>query len=509
MSVVPVQPGLSYAATGARPEPTVVVGNGGGGVASAAASSAAGTQAPPLDPLMAALAQALSAAAARQNGLAPLFANLAALIGRSDLPEGVRDAAQTLLNLRLSSTAIEGGTLRQAIGRSGLFVEAVQASGLTPAANIKSALQDLRTVLQGLVDATSAPAAAKPAAVPAAAQGATPAALLATAQSATASGATAALPAPAAAAVAQPGVRQAATAMLLETEAMLAPPTAPAASPRADGMTPLSDNLDTLLAQPNLPAAVRNAAQALLGLRFAAVPQLPSASSALPLGVLLPDAAMADAAVRMAAQNLRDALKGFLGVDGAPPEARTAPLPPPFRGSLPVAQAPMQATITGAGLHEAATTVLAQTDAAIARHVMLQIASLPASQQPSHPPEDHSVRLVFDIPLATPQGTTIVQVQVERDAPQREAQAPVLSVRFAVDIEPIGPVRARVAQIGGKTSVTMVAENPGSAIALQQDIGTLRAALAQANLEPGDLHCLSHDQTRVTAPQGQFVNRAS
>lgn len=495
MSVVPVQPGLSYAATGARPEPTVVVGNGGGGVASAAAATAVTASAPPLDPLMAALSQALSAAAARQNGLAPLFANLAALIGRSDLPEAVRNAAQTLLNLRLSSTAIEGGTLRQALGRSGLFLEAVQASGLTPAANIKSALQDLRTVLQGLVDAGSTPATANPAALPASVQGATT------------PGALAALPPPAAAVVAESAVRQAAMAMLSETEAMLAPPTVPAA-PRADG-TPLSDNLDALLAQPHLPAAVRNAARALLGLRFAALPQLPSASSALPLGVLLPDAAAADAAVRMATQNLRDALKGFLGVDSAPPEARTAPLPPPFRGALPVAQPPIQATIAGASLREAATTVLAQTDAAIARHVMLQIASLPASQQPSHPPDDHSVRLVFDIPLATPQGTTIVQVQVERDAPQREAQAPVLSVRFAVDIEPIGPVRARVAHIGGKTSVTMVAEKPASAVALQQDIGSLKAALAQANLEPGDLHCLSHDQTKVTAPQGQFVNRAS
>jgi hypothetical protein len=497
MSVVPVQPGLSYAATGTRPEPTVVVGNGGGGVASTAAALAAGTQAPPLDPLMAALSQALSAAAARQDGLAPLFANLTALVGRSDVPDTVRNAAQTLLNLRLSSTAIEGGTLRQAIARSGLFVEAVQASGLTPATNIKSALQDLRTALQDLVETGPAPAAVNSAAAPAAAS-ATPA--------------PGAVP-PQAAAVAEPGVRQTAMAMLAEAETLLAPAQAPAltaaAAARAGAMTPLSDNLDALLAQPNLPDAVRNAAQALLGLRFAATPQLPNAASALPLGVLLPDTALADAAVRMATQNLRDALKEFLGVDSAPPDKRATPLPPPFRGALPVAQAPMPATIASAGLREAATTVLAQTDAAIARHVMLQIASLPASQQPSHPPDDHSVRLVFDIPLATPQGTTIVQIQVERDAPQREAQAPVLSVRFAVDIDPIGPVRARVAHIGGKTSVTMVAEKPASAAALQQDIGSLRAALAQASLEPGDLHCLSHDQTRVTAPQGQFVNRAS
>ena len=56
---------------------------------------------------------------------------------------------------------------------------------------------------------------------------------------------------------------------------------------------------------------------------------------------------------------------------------------------------------------------------------------------------------------------------------------------------------------------TAVSRKPASAAALQQDLGSLKAALAQANLEPGDLHCLGRDQTRVTAPQGQFVNRAS
>ncbi|RDV03437.1 flagellar hook-length control protein FliK [Undibacter mobilis] len=497
MSVPPVQPGLSYAATGQRPEPSAVVGNGGGGVASAAAASAVGAQAPPLDPLIAALSQALGAAAVRQNGLAPLLANLEALIGRSDLPDAARNAAQTLLNLRLSGTAIEGGTLRQAISRSGLFVEAVQAKGLTPNANIKSALQDLRTALQGLLGLGDAPAAARAATVSTAA---TP-----TPVSVSTPAATPAASAPMSPAVGA-NVQQAAMAMLVEAETILAPPVA---APRSAGLPAVSDNLETLLAQPNLPEAVRNAAQALLGLRSAAVPQLPSASSVLPLGALLPDAALADAAVKMAVQSLRDALKAFLGVDSAPAAGRSKPLPPPFRGALPVAQPPMPATIAGASLREAAMTVLGQADAAIARHVMLQIASLPAAQQPAHPPDDHTQRLVFDIPLVTPQGTTVVQIQIERDAPQREAEAPIWSVRFAVDMEPIGPVRARVAQIGGRTSATLVAEKLESAAALQQDIGSLKAALAQANLEPGDLHCLSHDQTRVTAPQGQFVNRAS
>jgi len=497
MSVPPVQPGLSYAATGPRPEPAAVVGNGGGqGVASAAAAAAATTaQAPPLDPLMAALAEALGAAAVRQNGLAPLFANLEALLARSDLPEAVRQAAQALNGLRLSDAALDGGTLRQAVSRSGLFVEAVQARGLTPDINIKSALQNLGAALQGLLAFDSAPSAEKAALLPAPARGGISDAL-----------------SPTPAALAGADVRQVAMSVLADAEAMLA--TTPAAGAvRPLALSALSVNLEALLARPDIPDAIRNAAQALLGLRSGAAPdavaRLTPALAGFSPAAMVPDAAMTDAVIKVALQNLRDTLKGFLGVDSPPADRRATPLPPPFRGALPVAQPPVPAGIAGLGLHEAATKMLAQTDAAIARHVMLQIASLPASQQPSHPPDDHTQRLVLDIPLVMPQGTTIVQVQIEREAPQREFQAPVWSVRFAIDVEPIGPVRARVAQIGGKTSVTLVAENPAGAAALQQDIGSLKAALAQANLDPGDLHCLRHDQTRVTAPQGQFVNRAS
>jgi len=504
MSVPPVQPGLSYAATGSRPEPAAVVGNGGGqGVAPAAAPAAAATPAPPLDPLMAALAEALGAAAVRQSGLAPLFANLDALLARSDLPETVRNAAQALGNLRLADAALDGGTLRQAVNRSGLFVEAVQARGLTPDINIKSALQNLATALQGLLGTASQATKAAPSSASTAAR----------------SGVSDAL-SPTPAALAGADVRQAATSMLADAETLLAA-TAASAPVRPIALSALVTNLEAMLARPDIPDVIRDAAQALLGLRSGAgadgaARQTPGSSS-LPLQSLLPNAAMpatlnaamTDAVIKVALQNLRDTLKGFLGVDSPPVDRRATPLPPPFRGALPVGQPPVPASIAGVGLQDAASKMLTQTDAAIARHVMLQIASLPASQQPSHPPDDHTQRLVLDIPLVTPQGTTIVQVQIERDAPQREAQAAVWSVRFAVDIEPIGPVRARVAQIGGKTSVTLVAENPAGAEALQQDIGSLKAALAQANLEPGDLHCLRHDQTRVTAPQGQFVNRAS
>lgn len=487
MAIPPVQPGLSYAPAGTRPEPAAIVGQGGGqGVAAAlTAAAAAQVQAATLDPLMAALSQALGAAAAQQDGLAPLFANLDALAQRADVPANLKAAAQSLVNLRVSDQSLDGNTVRQAVSRSGLFVEAVQARGLTPDANIKSALQSLRIALQAVLATAPADAAAAP---------------------------LSAAPAPGQTAAVDAGVRPIAVLMLAEAEAALARPSAPGAA-----QTPVSPALaaqiDALLAQPDVPDDVRHAAQALLVLRQAGTASdvigarhIANSPAAL-LEALQAGRAGADEGAKSALRDLQSALQNYLG-EKAPAEARTPPLPPPFRGALPVAQPPVPASIADTGLRQAALTVLSETDAAIARHVMLQIASLPASQQPSHPPDDHTQRLVLDIPLMTPQGTTIVQMQIEREAPQRESQAPVWTIRFAVDIDPIGAVRARVAVIGGKASVTLVAENPGGAVALQQDIGSLKAALAQANLEPGDLHCMTHDQTRVTAPQGQFVNRA-
>lgn len=354
MSVVPVQPGLSYAATGTRPEPLAVAAHGGGGAAGAAATAAA-VEAAVVDPLMAALTEALATAATRQNGLAPLFADLQALLAKPDLPPAVRDAAQALMNLRLPADGVDGASLQQAVTRSGVFLEAMLANG------------------------------------------------------------------------------------------------------KLAGAIAVSDNIKTAL------------------------------------------------------QVLRGALQSFLGIDSAPADLHAAPPLPPFRGSLPVAQPPVPASIVDTGLRQAATKVLSQTDAAIARHVLLQIASLPASQQPSHPPDDHTQRLVFDIPLAMPNGTAVMQLQIEREMPRErgQPQTPVWSVRFAVDVEPLGAVRVRVSQAGDKTSVTMVADRPASAAALQQHLSLLEIGLTRAHLQPGDLHCLSHEAPKVTAPQGQFVNRAS
>jgi hypothetical protein len=164
---------------------------------------------------------------------------------------------------------------------------------------------------------------------------------------------------------------------------------------------------------------------------------------------------------------------------------------------------------------DAAQMVRAAVEAALARHTMLQAASLPEPAALAMRNGEPQQRLVFDIPLLTPQGTAVVQLQIERDAPRRgngkEDTAPVWRLAFSVDAGAIGPVHARLAQIGARTPVSLIAERADSAQALRGNLSELKAMLTAAALEPGDLVC--HDgqpaPAAATAAPGLFLDRAT
>ena len=101
-------------------------------------------QSPPSpSPLSAALSQAVRVAAVRQNGLAPLFADLAQATAPANvgvLPPSVRDAAGQLMALRPSLDGnLTGDDIKQALVQSGLFLEtriaAAVNAGSTPSAH--------------------------------------------------------------------------------------------------------------------------------------------------------------------------------------------------------------------------------------------------------------------------------------------------------------------------------------------------------------------------------------
>jgi hypothetical protein len=125
-----------------------------------AASSAAVPVVPqpaaPADPLGAALAAALTDAAARQDGLAPLLANLAVAAGASDLPPAIHAAIADLLAAQtpLDSQA-SGAALRAAAQDSGLFLEATLAAQALGGKTADPA-RDLKSLLSRLIEALRA-----------------------------------------------------------------------------------------------------------------------------------------------------------------------------------------------------------------------------------------------------------------------------------------------------------------------------------------------------------------
>ncbi len=97
--------------------------------------------------------------------------------------------------------------------------------------------------------------------------------------------------------------------------------------------------------------------------------------------------------------------------------ARGTPPPPPFHGALPSAQAVADPSIApGTPLAAAAHRLLENTDAALARQTLLQVASLPSHNDAARAQLDAMVpRWNFEIPFLTQQGTAMAQFEISRD----------------------------------------------------------------------------------------------
>ena len=187
--------------------------------------------------------------------------------------------------------------------------------------------------------------------------------------------------------------------------------------------------------------------------------------------------------------------------------------PPPFRGALPVAQPIAAPTIApDAPLATTAHHLLDDTDAAIARQTLLQVASLPDRIDVSAPKIDMSApRWNFEIPFVTPQGTAMAQFEISRDggAEQVEAVKRVWRARFSIDVEPTGPVHAQVSLTGEKTSVRMWAERPETVAQLRAGASQLSQALSRAELTPGEIVIRDGSPPQaVPARAGHFLDRA-
>jgi Flagellar hook-length control protein FliK len=511
-------------------------------IVAAPATTAAGNPLTALETL--AVSLAAQNAATQQTSLAPLFANLGVAAGLVGLPPQVQQAvAQVLAQQTSLDQNLTGGAIKQAFQSSGLFLEASLASGSalpsTTTPDLKAALIVLRQVLTtSLASATAAATPGAAVAASAAPQGTTPTAVL---QGSTPvevvlpEGTTGTTPAT----LAQPGPNQGAAVLAQagqpsvqpslqpviivaapETPVTLSPPIAPQLAAAASAPAASPPNAASVIAQEILDLA--------------------AASQILPSAATPADAAARAAASSAALNRLQETLQaGALAagnssnlvfengqllslipvVSGARTPAiddaefaRTNLPPPPINGALPAAQPVVPATLAPhAPVETTLHHLLTDTDGAIARQTLLQVASLPGQIDTTPGRLDPSApRWNFEIPFATPQGTAMAQFEISRDGGREvDAASQVWRARFSLDVEPAGPIHALVSLSGERTSVRMWAERPATASQLRAGVSQLSQALSRAELQPGDI--VVRDGAPVqpaSAPAGHFLDRA-
>ncbi len=192
---------------------------------------------------------------------------------------------------------------------------------------------------------------------------------------------------------------------------------------------------------------------------------------------------------------------GDVAAKPTPPRRDGAPMPQPIaEPTLSAGDKPL--TVVG--------TLLEQTQAAIDRITLSQYASLPA--EGTRPEAQQGQRWLTEIPLAFHNGAAMLPLQIEREPPRREVDAaagPLWRVRFALDVEPLGPLQGVVTLQGRSVGITLWAEREDTSRLLRGASPGLEAALADARFENRsiDIHT---GQPRIAQPTaGQFLDRMS
>jgi hypothetical protein len=433
-----------------------------------------------------ALTTAVESAATQQGSLAPLFANLGVVAASNSLPPALRQAISQVLaqqtNLDQNLTASD---LKNAVQKSGIFLEASLASGSVSATagvpDLKAALIVLRQALLSSLPAATGSTPPTPAQQPLSPQ-------LASLQPSV-----------------SPGTASTADAA-----------SAPHAAVTLTAAPPLSPQIEVheiLLPQARLPVAEDSSGSN-------GTPRIVLPPTLLSPG---PRAATAAAALNL----LQEVVQEFPRDAGKAPSPAT-PLqaarnddvtvhtntpPPPFRGALPSTQPVALPSIApDAPLATNVRHLLDDTESALARQTLLQVASLPDLGNATNARLDPAaLRWNFEIPFVTPQGTSVTQFEISRDGGGNEAEATqqVWRARFSIDLEPAGPVHALVSLSGERTSVRMWAERPATVAQLRAGAAQLTQALSKAELVPGEI-VIRDGAPPQSAPAraGHFLDRA-
>jgi hypothetical protein len=454
----------------------------------------------PATPEAIAISQAVQTAAPRQASLSPLFANLPVIVASPAVPQQVQDAASKLLAARppLDST-LTANDLRQAFQKSGLFLEATLAKGASSAGppDLKAALVVFKQVLSNWLGQGGAQPATAP------------------------SGAPQSVPAPQSAPVSQllaQGVPQNPVQPMTSSATASAPPLAPGLVPEAMADEPFVASGQAMSRPGGGGGTEPQARMPLSAPAQAVVRELPELSGDVVRTAV--QAVARDAAASLkpdgnaANTSTSDPKPAAQLQTPAPTPRLAAEVAPPFRGAVPSPQPIALPTLApDTSPANMGRQLLEQTDAALARQTLLQVASLPDRPELGSTSSNNAQpRWSFEIPFATPQGTAMAQFEISRDGGNEvEAAAPtrVWRARFTLDVEPTGPVHALVSLVGEKTAVRMWAERPETAAQLRANADALSQALRQAELEPGDILVGEGAPPQPKTRAGRFLDRAT
>ena len=481
-------------------------------------------------------ARAVRAAAAeavpRQAGLAPLMANVRALVDHPDMPPEVREAGRALLTRAPQAaelTTPQG--LRQAVERSGVFLEARMARAIeapvtelslatTPQANdMKAALLVFRGVLSAWLG-RAAPAASAPVAKLANIPGEAdePASDLRPLSP------SAVAPAPAMTASARSPIPIPTGAAAFEQVAEAV--TVPTPPPEAEAIEAHEESTPKPLPRlQQAPAEDEQTAMRFGG--FVAPPKAPpnpiaaaraALSPLLQAGLLAEDAVAEEPAASSLAEAKAVVARGY----GAPAAdiARSKVPPPPYAGGPMAGQKPLPPALAAdQSPADIVRGLLKETGGALARQDLMQIASLP---EPQHHGETETAevrpqgaRLNLDLPFVTPQGVAVAQFEISHDGGGSGGAAVgsaerTYKARFSIDIEPLGPVHALVTLTGARARVSLWAERAETIARLRAGEESLGAALRQAELSPEvAVHSGAPPSPGGVSPLGHFVDQAS
>ena len=255
---------------------------------------------------------------------------------------------------------------------------------------------------------------------------------------------------------------------------------------RQQSATPLVARLAAVIARPDLPPQLREAAVKVLSARIgldAGAPDAQALRTAIEGAGIFATPGGNDR--RAALFALRAALLPLVGPHGTPGLASLRATPaPPLAGEPPQRGEPLAtATLDGDRL-DVARQLLGHAEGALSRLKLLQLASQPVDQRPQTPSAAAEYRV--EIPMLLRGETAMVQFVIEREA--REKAKPRergWRMRFTLSFSATGDVGADVGLYGRTVNVALWADDPATSEAFATAAMELAPSLARHGISLG------------------------